>query len=156
MRGGVRLWPLRETFEIDTELTRDAIYAGIWTRLCSAMRGPSEDARLDAYIERFAVSRGQPTELSELFKYLDEDIDSLTKARRELGAVEATPLGSLVHLDDVHRFMPKACHEKANRWLWTDGEVWDVESQGGEVVMVRQFGTNEQLRGDRSQHSDRW
>lgn len=70
-----------ETFEIDTELTRDAIYAGIWTRLCAELRGPEEGHRLHEYIERLAVGRG---DAAPLLGYLDEDINSLTEARRRL------------------------------------------------------------------------
>ena len=144
-----------ETFEVDTDLTRDAIYAGLWTRLCCELRGPAEKARLDVYIERFAVRRGEPT---ELLGYLDEDVDALTRARRELRTVEATPLGSLVHLDDVQRYMPQAWHEEGNRWIVTDGEIEEIENGGGHVVRVRKFGTDEQLRGDREEvrRSERW
>jgi hypothetical protein len=126
-----------ETFEIDTELTRDAIYAGIWTRLCVEMRTPPEENRLEQYIDRLAKGRGDPT---ELLGYLDTDIGWLTDARRRLRAVEGTPLGSEVALDDVRRFMPKAWHEEPGQWIYTDTELREIEEHGGHVLRVREFG----------------
>jgi hypothetical protein len=134
-----------ETFEIDGELTRDAISCGIWTRLCNEMRGRSEGYRLEDYI-------GEPTEIrgdvADVRRYLDEDIGFLTKAQRMLDAVEQTPLGSKVEVDDIHRFMPRALHEKTGRWLWAPIEISEAEEEGGHVVMVRRFGDDERLRGD--------
>jgi hypothetical protein len=52
----------------------------------------------------------------------------------------------LRELDDVWRFMPRAWDESDNRWLWAPSEIQEIEDQGGRVVMVRQFGSDEQLR----------
>jgi len=123
-----------ETFVIDTELTRDAISCGVWTRLCNEMRGRADGYHLHEYI-------GQPIETridtTAVRGYLDEDIGYLTRARQMLAAVEETPLGSKVEVDDIHRFMPHAWHEEANRWLWTPDEISEAEDEGGHVVKVR-------------------
>jgi hypothetical protein len=133
-----------ETFEIDTELTRDAIYAGIWTRLCVEMRSPPEGNRLEHYIDRLSEGRGGPT---ELLGYLDTDIGWLTDARRRLRAVEGTSLGSKLELDDVRRFMPRAWLEEPGRWIYTDTELREIEEHGGHVARVREFGSDEKWRG---------
>ena len=84
-----------ETFEIDTELTRDAIYAGIWCHLCNAIRGGRDDGyRVHEYIDSFLEGRGDP--LADLLTFLDEDISSLQDARRRITAVQDTPLGAKV------------------------------------------------------------
>jgi hypothetical protein len=49
----------KETFEIDTELTRDAIKAGIWTRVCSEMADREEDAVWRPSVEPLAIKRGE-------------------------------------------------------------------------------------------------
>jgi hypothetical protein len=133
-----------ETFEIDTELTRDAIYPGIWTRLCVELRGHEEGHRLSEYIERLAVGRG---DAAPLLGYLDEDIKCLTEARRRLHVVQQAPFGSMVELDDVRRFMPKAWLEEPGRWIYTDREISETEASGDRVLTVRQFGSDERLRG---------
>ncbi len=136
-----------ETFEVDTDLTRDAISCGIWTRLCCEIRGRDEGYRVEDYIGQLTDGRDDST---TVLGYLEADIGFLTDARSALKAVEQTPVGALVELDDVLRFMPRAWHEQANRWLWAPSEIRKVEDEGGHVVMVREFGTDEQLRGDRA------
>ena len=135
-----------ETFEIDTELTRDAIYAGIWCHLCNAIRGGRDDGyRVHEYIDSFLEGRGDP--LADLLTFLDEDISSLQDARRRITAVQETPLGAKVELDGVRRFMPKARAEKTGRWLYTDVEIRETKSTGDQVLTVRDFGSDERLRG---------
>jgi hypothetical protein len=134
-----------ETFEVDTELTRDALACGVWTRLCCELRGRAEGYHLHEYI-------GEPTEAridtGTVMGYLEADMGFLTAARQMLAAVGETPLGSKVQLDDIHRFMPRAWDESTNRWLWAPTEISDAEETGGRVVMVREFGSNESLRRD--------
>jgi hypothetical protein len=132
-----------ETLLIDSEQTRDAIYAGIWSRLCHEMRGHAEGHHLDEYIERFAARRGDP---AKLLDYLDKDVGWLTEARRRVRAVEATPLGWTVALDDVRRFMPKAWKLDSDvsgpgEWLYSNHHVEEVERQNpGSVVRVHEQG----------------
>jgi hypothetical protein len=126
-----------ETFEIDSDLTRDAIYAGIWTRLCVEIRSPPEENRLEQYVTRLSEGRGDP---AEVLGYLETDLGWLAEARRRLTAVGATPLGSTVELDDVRRFMPTAWGDEAGRWLYTDTEIEQVEEHGGHVTRVRELG----------------
>ena len=135
-----------EVFEIDTELTRDAIKAGVWSRVCAEMADREEDAIWRPRVEPLATKRGEGS-TAVLENLAAMHIGYLADARRRFIAVEETPLGSTVELDDILRFMPKAWHEETNRWLWL-GEARDMESQGRQVVWVRAFGTDEHLRGD--------
>ena len=141
----------REAFEIDTELTRDAIYAGIWTRLCNELRQREKEDMLGEYIERFANERGDPAELLDA---LHHDTSALTEAQRRLLLVHQAALGSIVELDDVRRWMPTAWDKGANPWLWAPTEVRELEDQGADIVPLREFGSHEQLRGDRSGRAD--
>jgi hypothetical protein len=136
-----------ETFEIDTELTREAISAGIWSRMCSEMAGNPENAIWRPRVEPLAKRRGEDA-TALLTDLADTDVDYLADARRMCIAVAETPLGSKVQLDDISRFMPKAWHEAANEWVYSGYEREQIESRGGHVTGVRTFGTHEQLRGD--------
>jgi hypothetical protein len=61
--------------------------------------------------------------------------------------VQQTPFGSTVELDDVRRFMPKAWLEEPGRWIYTDDEMRDLGELGGHMATVRNFGSDERLRG---------
>jgi hypothetical protein len=61
--------------------------------------------------------------------------------------VQQTPFGSTVELDDVRRYMPKAWLEEPGRWIYTDREISETEASGDRVLTVRQFGSDERLRG---------
>jgi len=136
-----------ETFEIDTELTRDAIKAGVWSRTCSEMADREEDAVWRPGVEPLATKPGEDA-TAVLAAHADTDIDYLAAARRRFIAVEGAPLGAKVELDDVWRFMPRAWDQDANRWLWAATEIRELEDAGARVIMVRQFGSDEQVRGD--------
>src|ERR1035437_3184196 len=71
-----------ETFIVDSDLQRDALYAGIWNRLCSEIRGPGDGHQLTDYIEQHAVGRGDP---ATLFQYLDDVARFMPVAWREGG-----------------------------------------------------------------------
>jgi hypothetical protein len=126
-----------EIYLIDSELKRDALYAVIWTRLCVDVRqGTDPEQNLDHYIERFSNERGDP---AEVFRFLDEDIESLTTARRMLRAVEGTALGAEVQLEDVERFMPCAWRESGPTgpgvWIYTDSEAEEADLLAPEAVI---------------------
>lgn len=130
-----------ETFIVDSDLQRDALYAGIWNRLCSEIRGPGDGHQLTDYIEQHAVGRGDP---ATLFQYLDEDIGCLTDARRMLRDVEATAIGATVELHDVARFMPVAWREGGptgpGKWIYTNSETEEADLLAPEkVTQVRRI-----------------
>jgi hypothetical protein len=137
-----------EWFEIDTELTRDAIKAGVWTRASCEMADREEDATWRLSVEPLAKKRGVDA-TAVLGALADTDIDYLRDARRRFITVEETPLGAKIELDDVWRFVPKAWHEASNEWVYSGDEIEEIESQGGRTTRVRQFGSDESLRGDR-------
>jgi hypothetical protein len=134
-----------ETFEIDTELTREAISAGIWSRMCSEIADSPEDAIWRPRVEPLAIRKGEDA-TALIADLADTDIDYLADARLMFIAVEEAPLGSKVQVVDISRFMPKAWHEAANKWV-DSYEIEQIESQGGHVTKVRMFGTDELLRG---------
>jgi hypothetical protein len=136
-----------ETFYIDTELTRAAIKAGVWSRVCCELADREEDATWRPEIEPLATTRGQDAS-TVLARLESTEIDYLADARRRALVVEEAPLSSKIELEDVWRFMPRAWDESANRWLWAPSEMEDVERQGDRVVRVREFGSDEGLRGD--------
>jgi hypothetical protein len=136
-----------ETFEIDTELTRDAISAGIWGRVCNEMAGREEDAIWRPRVEPLAKRKGEDA-AALIADLADTGVDYLADARRMFIAVERAPLGSKVQLDDISRFMPKAWHEAGGEWVYASSYVEEIESRGGHVARVREFGTDEQWRGD--------
>ena len=76
-----------ETFEIDTELTRDAIKAGVWSRTCSEMADREEDAVWRPGVEPLATKRGEDA-TAVLAALADTDIDYLAAARRRFIAIE--------------------------------------------------------------------
>lgn len=136
-----------ETFVIDSELARDAIYAGIWNRLCHEIRGLKAEGRhLNEYIEYLAVARGDST---ELLRYLEEDTGCLTTALRQLRSVEAAALGSAVDVNDVWRFMPVAWKSEAaseprmwiyatsepGRWIYTESETEEAELLAPDTIV---------------------
>jgi len=136
-----------ETFKINSELTRDAVYSGIWTRVCAELADHEADRPWRPRVEPLAVTRGG--DATALLGYIAEaDIDFLTDARRRFLAVEQTPLDSTVEVDDVWRFMPRAWDEDEGRWLWAPSEITEAENLGHRVMKVREFGRDEQLRGD--------
>ena len=135
-----------ETFEIDTELTRDAIKAGVWSRVCCELADTEEDALWRLRVEPLATKRGQDAS-AVLAALVDTEIDYLAAARRRFVAIEGTQLGTKVTLDDVWRFMPRALDEDEDRWLWAASEIQELQEQGRRIAMVRQFGSDEHLRG---------
>jgi hypothetical protein len=137
----------RETFEIDTELTREAISAGIWSRVCNEIADTPEDATWRLRVEPLAKRRGEDA-TAVLVALAATDIDYLAGARRMCIAVAEAPLGSKVELDDIYRFMPKGWDSAANEWVYSRYGVEQIQAQGGQVVVVREFGSDEDLRGD--------
>ena len=81
-----------------------------------------------------------------LLRYLDEDVDSLNRARQMLKAVEATSLGSTVELDDVERFVPLAWKWDSDDagpggWLYAPSDVREAEDDRPDlVVRIREYG----------------
>jgi hypothetical protein len=136
----VEMRDTNETFLVDSDLTRDAVYAGIWNRLCCEIRAANEEEQqLHKYIEHHAVGRDDP---APQFEHLDEGLGWLAVARGQLRAVERTPLGSTVELDDVERFMPIAWKENGpsgpGRWIYTESETEEADLLAPErVVRVR-------------------
>jgi hypothetical protein len=123
-------------FIIDTQLQRDALYAGIWTRLCCELRGHADGHHLWEYIKDHAVTRGEPG--PSLFDYLDQDIKHLLQGQADLRSVANTPLGDDVELDDVVRFMPVGWKEDGptgpGRWVATDSEAKELDAAPDETV----------------------
>lgn len=135
----------RETFEIDSELTRDALIAGVWSRVCSEIADTEADAMWRISVEPLAVTRGRDAS-DVIARLASTEIDYLSDARRKHLAIEGAELGAKVEVGDIWRFTPKAWDETSNRWLWAP-EIEPAESEGHRVLTVRQFGEDEQLRG---------
>jgi hypothetical protein len=132
-----------EIFEIDTELTRDAICAAIWSRLCSSIRGGEDGYRVEDYVATFAETTGDQTTVLD---YLDEDTNSLVDAQQMLSTARSAELGAKVELPDIWRFMPKGWAVARNRWIYARDQIPPIEASGEHVERVRDFGTDEGLR----------